>query len=76
MFQTDPDFGGVSAYRTLLENPGAFACASIVFGAAWLAVRWRGWRAAVVGERHRAPSYEDCYIAGSSLSLGDHDEEK
>ena len=30
MFQTNPDFGGVSAYRLLLENPSAFACASIV----------------------------------------------
>ena len=30
MFQTNPDFGGVSAYRLLLENPSAFACASII----------------------------------------------
>ena len=30
MFQTNPDFGGVSAYRLLRENPSTFACASII----------------------------------------------
>jgi hypothetical protein len=70
MFQTNPDFGGVSAYRLLLENPSAFACASIISEPA------RGASAGLASGMERQATKGVCHAAECYLGLGDHDEKK